>query len=119
MNIVEVQATIDRVWDGEEVPISPEAIGFRSAFVGAVLGSMPDVKVLDDPLRVRLIRTQTTRNPPWEYDELILALDLYLRRGQPSVADPEVIALSQLLNRLPIHESRPDSGGSAIPIPST
>ncbi len=109
VSIADVQATIDRVWGGEEVPISPEAVGFRSAFVGAVLGSMVDVEVLDDPLRVRLARGQATRNPPWEYDELILALDLYLRRGQPPVSDPKVIALSQLLNQLPIHESRPDS----------
>jgi 5-methylcytosine-specific restriction protein A len=58
---------------------------------------------------VRLARAPAARNPPWEYDELILALDLYLRRGQPPVSDPEVIALSQILNRLPIHESRPDS----------
>ena len=110
VSIADVQATIDRVWGGEEVPISPDAVGFRSAFVGAVLGSMVDVEVLDNPLRVRLAQGQATRNPPWEYDELILALDLYLRRGQPPVSDPEVIALSQLLNQLPIHESRPDSG---------
>jgi 5-methylcytosine-specific restriction enzyme A len=109
VSIADIQSTIDRVWGGEEVPISPEAVGFRSAFVGAVLGSMVDVEVLDSPLRVRLAREQPTRNPSWEYDELILALDLYLRRGQPPVSDTEVIALSQLLNRLPIHESRPDS----------
>ena len=36
-------------------------------------------------------------------------MDLYLKRGQPPVSDPEVIALSEILNRLPIHEDRPDS----------
>ncbi|MDB4499283.1 HNH endonuclease [Akkermansiaceae bacterium] len=45
------------------------------------------------------------RNPPWTRDELILALDLYFRvpeaRGNKS--NTEVIALSELLNRLPIH----------------
>lgn len=109
VSIADVQSTVDRVWGGEEVPISPEAVGFRSAFVGAVLGSMGEVEVLNDPLRVRLAHSRPGRNPPWEYDELILALDLYLRRGQPPVSDPEVIALSEILNRLPIHESRPDS----------
>ena len=107
--IADVQSTVDRVWGGEEVPISPESVGLRGAFVGAVLGSMDDVEVLDDPLRVRLVQTRRPRNPPWVYDELILGLDLYLRRGQPSVSDPELIALSDLLNLLPLHQSRPDS----------
>lgn len=49
-----------------------------------------------------------SRNPPWDYDELILALDLYLRREQPSASDPEVVELSEVLNRLPIHTDRPD-----------
>jgi 5-methylcytosine-specific restriction enzyme A len=50
------------------------------------------------------------RNPPWARDEIILALDLYLRR-RPSIPgsdDPEVIELSNFLNRLPIHTVRPD-----------
>jgi 5-methylcytosine-specific restriction protein A len=48
------------------------------------------------------------RNPAWDYDELILALELYLRREQPSASDPEVVELSAVLNRLPIHTDRPD-----------
>ncbi len=49
------------------------------------------------------------RNPVWERDELILALDLYFRleRRVPDDGDPEVIALSELLNALPIHSDRP------------
>lgn len=45
------------------------------------------------------------RNPPWSRDELILALDLYVRRGrkQLDATDPDVVALSGLLNRLPLH----------------
>lgn len=43
------------------------------------------------------------RNPDWTRDELILALDLYLRRQQVDDSDPEVIELSALLNALPIH----------------
>jgi 5-methylcytosine-specific restriction enzyme A len=45
------------------------------------------------------------RNPDWIRDEVILALDLYIRanRQQLPAAHPEVIRLSELLNRLPIH----------------
>jgi 5-methylcytosine-specific restriction protein A len=43
------------------------------------------------------------RNPPWERDELILALDLYLEAGLIDHADPRVLRLSELLNRLPLH----------------
>lgn len=50
------------------------------------------------------------RNPDWVRDEVILAMDLYLRSGRrqlPAEHD-DVIRLSELLNRLPIHprESR-------------
>ena len=45
------------------------------------------------------------RNPAWNRDELILALDLYFREpnARGSKTHPKVIALSELLNRLPIH----------------
>ncbi len=51
------------------------------------------------------------RNPPWARDELILALDLYLRHRPhiPDPADPEIVQLSELLNQLPIHTVRPDT----------
>jgi hypothetical protein len=51
-----------------------------------------------------------SRNPPWQRDELILALDLYFRHPpqQSSSVHPEVIGLSELLNALPIHAHRPD-----------
>ncbi len=50
------------------------------------------------------------RNPAWERDELILALDLYVRldRKIPNEDYPDVVALSELLNVLPIHSDRPD-----------
>jgi 5-methylcytosine-specific restriction protein A len=46
-----------------------------------------------------------TRNPTWQRDELILALDLYFRcpPTKCSKESKEVIQLSELLNRLPIH----------------
>jgi 5-methylcytosine-specific restriction enzyme A len=49
------------------------------------------------------------RNPPWDRDELVLALDLYLQAGQLDDADPRVVELSALLNKLPLHPLRPDA----------
>lgn len=45
------------------------------------------------------------RNPDWVRDEVILAVDLYVRAGrtQLSATDPEVVRLSGLLRSLPIH----------------
>lgn len=50
------------------------------------------------------------RNPKWHRDEIILALDLYyhLDSGQMNSSNPKVIELSDLLNKLPIHEYRPN-----------
>ena len=48
------------------------------------------------------------RNPPWAEEELILALHLYIQRGRLSAADPAVVNLSQVLNKLKIHSERPD-----------
>lgn len=44
-------------------------------------------------------------NPDWVRDELILALDVYftLRDRQMSAQHPEIVALSNILNVLPIH----------------
>ena len=51
------------------------------------------------------------RNPKWHRDEIILALDLYfkLEPGQIHARNPAIIELSKILNKLPIHEERPDS----------
>ncbi len=45
------------------------------------------------------------RNPDWVRDEIILAMDLYLRAGRKQLppGNEAVIHLSQLLNRLPLH----------------
>jgi 5-methylcytosine-specific restriction protein A len=47
------------------------------------------------------------RNPPWQRDELILALDLYLqhRPSLPAKNSPEILKLSELLNQLRVHTS--------------
>ena len=51
-----------------------------------------------------------SRNPPWAEEELILALDLYLRSGPLNRSDPSVVRLSRVLNELTVHSVRPDSG---------
>lgn len=45
------------------------------------------------------------RNPKWKRDELILALNLYFKVNpiHTSENNPDIIALSKLLNSLPIH----------------
>ena len=42
------------------------------------------------------------RNPPWSRDELVLALDLYVRHegNPPGKRSPEILSLSSLLNRI-------------------
>lgn len=54
--------------------------------------------------------TNSKRNPPWQRDELILALELYFRHHPSGISQDheEVINLSKLLNCLPIHTNRPD-----------
>ncbi|MGI8551272.1 MAG: HNH endonuclease, partial [Dehalococcoidia bacterium] len=53
------------------------------------------------------------KNPPWERDELILALELYFRHNPNHISQkqkhPEVVALSRVLNGLPIHADRSDA----------
>ena len=48
------------------------------------------------------------RNPEWTRDELILGLDVYYRltTAQLTRNNPQILALSELLNRLPIHPER-------------
>lgn len=51
-----------------------------------------------------------TRNPKWHRDEIILALDLYFSddRGSIDKKNPKIIALSDILNALPIYLNRPN-----------
>jgi hypothetical protein len=50
-----------------------------------------------------------TRNPKWEWDEIALALDVYVRAGclnggaLPGKDDPAVLELSEKLKALPLH----------------
>ena len=47
------------------------------------------------------------RNPTWAEEELILALDLYLRSGNLHAGHPDVQELSRVLRSLSIHSERP------------
>lgn len=50
-------------------------------------------------------KKRANRNPKWSRDELILALELYMRVNPLHTSDnnPDIIALSETLNSLPIH----------------
>jgi 5-methylcytosine-specific restriction protein A len=50
------------------------------------------------------------KNPKWHRDELILALNLYfkLEPGQIHAKNQQIIDLSILLNKLPIHQIKPN-----------
>ncbi|GMO57972.1 HNH endonuclease [Bradyrhizobium ottawaense] len=64
-------------------------------------GGQPTARKLRE-LGFKIIEPTTRRNPVWTRDELILALELYLRH-RPSFPDdkhPDVIELSGVLNRL-------------------
>jgi hypothetical protein len=52
--IAEVQAAIDVLERDGEVRLDVKTVGYRSAFVGAVLGALPGAAVMTDPPRVRL-----------------------------------------------------------------
>ena len=49
------------------------------------------------------------RNPAWAYDELVLALDVYVRvpRARIDKGDPALGELSEILRTLPLHPDRP------------
>lgn len=54
-------------------------------------------------------RRPRPRNPRWAEEELVLALDLYLRSGILDDTNPVVVELSRVLNSLEIHSERPDA----------
>jgi hypothetical protein len=58
------------------------------------------------------VEAETPGNPDWARDEIVLALDLFVRGGSlggnqlPGKTDPDVVALSEQMARLPIHPLR-------------
>ena len=51
------------------------------------------------------------KNPKWLRDEILLAVDLYYQidNGKIGFNHPDIIELSELLNKLPLHIDRPDA----------
>jgi 5-methylcytosine-specific restriction enzyme A len=105
-----------RVTDVLERPIPRSEITVDPALASMLIIRMPGG---GNPFPVDEAQWQTirlhrpgrlVRNPPWTRDELLLALDLYLRRRPqlPGADDPDVQQLSALLNSMPIHTVRPD-----------
>ena len=68
-----------------------------------------------DATVVRLLKSlgfdveRPPRNPPWAEEELVLALDLYLRSGLLDDGDQAVVDLSRVLNHLEVHSERPNA----------
>ena len=54
-----IQDAMDRLARDYELEISVESVGYRSAFIGAVLGTLPGAEVETSPRRVRLPRNTT------------------------------------------------------------
>ena len=114
---------MDSLFTVGSVTIAPSAVGYRSAFIGAVLRTLPGTRVVhSSPPVVELVvsgggasdaapepGSGGAGQPEWTLDERILALDVYLRRGLAGESDPSVIELSELLRSLPIHEPGPAS----------
>lgn len=50
-----IQSAIDRLLEDRELEINPQSVGYRSAFVGAVLLTLPGVEGATNPRRVRLV----------------------------------------------------------------
>ena len=44
------------------------------------------------------------KNPTWVIDELLIVLELYLKKGWLDRDNQDIIEVSDLLNRLPIHK---------------
>jgi 5-methylcytosine-specific restriction protein A len=110
-----VQQTAESLYADGEIGINTNEATHRSAFIGAVLSTLPGATGLRQPARVVLDRGAAGapgRNPRWQQDELILALDVYFRspRARQSKNDPAVAELSRMLRLLPLPIPRPDPG---------
>lgn len=51
-----VQAAIDQLVEGGELAIEVTTVGYRSAFIGAVLATLPGAVVVEGTRRIRLQR---------------------------------------------------------------
>jgi hypothetical protein len=58
-----VQDALDRLFAEGELVVSVSSVGYRSAFIGAVLGTLPGAEVETNPRRVRLSGSRSTEGP--------------------------------------------------------
>lgn len=61
--IAEVQKAIDALSRFGELEISVKSVGYRSAFIGAVLATLPNTVTSLRPRRIRLVDQETRTNP--------------------------------------------------------
>ena len=54
VDIAEIQAAADELFRRGEIEISKATVGYRSAFVGAVLATLPETVSETNPRRIRL-----------------------------------------------------------------
>ena len=54
--IESVQDALDRLQANGEIEVSVDELGYRSAFIGAVLAEAVPTEVLEDPVRLALVR---------------------------------------------------------------
>ena len=101
---------------GERRYDSKAVVGVAHGYDRADLGPLrPEDFSGSEATVVRLLESlgfdveRPPRNPPWAEEELILALDLYLRFGLLDAANSAVVELSRVLNDLSIHSERPDA----------
>ena len=60
-----VQDALDSLFRDRELVISVESVGYRSSFIGAVLGTLPNVEVESGPRRVRLVAERSRMQALW------------------------------------------------------
>ena len=94
-----VQGAIDRLLDEQELEINPQSVGYRSAFVGEDLLTLPGVKRATNPRRVRLVDEPTTARPPIQVPAAAPG------RSRPAPADLE--AALEALQRVPVKVKLP------------
>ena len=83
--IAEVQAAIDQLFAVGSLEIRPKTVGYRSAFIGAVLSSIPGVRGALRPARVWIDRdrAQAPTTPDWTIQpgDRIARSDVHARYG--------------------------------------
>lgn len=86
--LADVQSALDRLTSGEEVPVNVDSLGYRSAFVGAVLQAVPDARVIaGTPSRITLkpeaVPEEDVRADGWSLEpgESIRRVELHDRYG--------------------------------------